>query len=125
MAVSQPVSLSALKATARKQGGGINDVLFAALASGMNAYLTADAKTPAALARLQHLTLSASMLVNPRRGGIAMSAERANKLLDDYAKNRAQGCDIVPVLVPLPCGGALDSSSLTFQTALTFHHFAQ
>ena len=37
-----------------------------------------------------------------------MSAERANKLLDDYAENRTQGCDVTIAIVPLPCGGALD-----------------
>ena len=109
LVISQPVSVAALKAAGRAHKGTVNDVMLAALAAGVSAYLTAEATKKAAGAPdwLQHLTLTAVMLASPRREGFVLSAERAKKLLDGYASMRSPGCDLVPCIVPLPCGGTL------------------
>ena len=104
--ISQPVSVAALKAAGRKHNGTVNDVMMAALAAGVNAHLAAEEKGKKA-DWLQHLTLTAVMLASPRREGFVLSAEKATKLLDAYAAMKTPGCDLVPCIVPLPCGGAL------------------
>ena len=118
--ISRPVAVADVKAVAKRHGATINDVVMAALGAGLHAHLAANAAAAgaagdaadaagaadaAALGRLRRLSLTGVMFVNPRKAhSFVMSAERASKLLDEYASMRTPGCDITFAFVRLPCG---------------------
>lgn len=113
--LSRAVGVAALKAAARQHDCTINDVVLAALGAGLHQHLAQVAigsdgnatMAAAALARLEHLTLTATVVVNPRQQAFVMSAANAQKLLESYAAMSTYGCDVALGFVPLPCGGAL------------------
>ena len=116
MALSRPVAVAKLKAAARNHGATINDLLLASLGAGLHAYLAQEAaaaeagdekKKTAALAQLERLSLTASVVVNPRQHHFALSASDAEDLLGGYASMSTYGCDITIGLLSLPCGGAV------------------
>ena len=117
--LAEPVNVDLVKRVAKSHGATINDIVLAAIAEGIRTYINdvhADTPPP------QDLTLTATVMVNPRPqkpSSATGSLNGTERLLADYAEMRGQGCDVTGAFVPLPCGDMPFSDRLQRVNAAT------
>jgi hypothetical protein len=117
--LAEPVNVDLVKRAAKSHGATINDIVTAAIAEGIRTYINdvhVDTPPP------QDLTLTATLLVNPRPqkpSSATGSFNGTERLLADYAEMREKGCDVTAAFVPLPCGDMPFSDRLQRVNAAT------
>jgi hypothetical protein len=117
--VAEPVNVDLVKRVAKSHGATINDIVLAAIAEGVRTYIN-DVDTRSTPP--QDLTLTATIMVNPRPqkpSSATGSLNGTERLLADYAEMRGQGCDLAGAFVPLPCGDMQFSDRLQRVSATT------
>ena len=101
LGVMQPVAVDELKAAAAFARVSVNDLLLAAMAGGIRAYMNQMEPHTRLSASLQ---IHAVAVINPRPVMPQMGPGGASELLNDYAAMKGPGCDITLGILPLPCG---------------------
>ena len=120
--LAEPVSVDLVKRVAKSHGATLNDIVLAAIAEGIRTYINDVQVDTGSSPPPQDLTLTATMLFNPRPQKPSSATGALNgteRLLADYAEMRGQGCDVTGAFVPLPCGDMPFSDRLERVNAAT------
>ena len=120
--LAEPVNVDLVKRVAKSHGATLNDIVMAAIAEGVRTYINDVHVDAQSSPPPQDLTLTTTMLFNPRPqkpSSATGSLNGTERLLADYAEMRGQGCDVTGAFVPLPCGDMPFSDRLQRVNAAT------